>query len=239
MAARPRTIDEYLAPLSDEKRATLEKLRTAIRSAAPTAQECISYQIPAYRLGGRLLVAWRGHESLRLLRRCVPDPSPQGRARGLRHQQGHDPLSSEKPLTRHTGAEAGQNANCGARRQTPGWSAKRYTPPLNRSAASRCSSVYRGNVMCRNIRILFNFEPPVTEDEIRSAALQFVRKVSGFNKPSQANEAAFGAAVDEIAAVSSKLLRSLETNAPPRNRAEEAAKAHARATLRFSRPEHS
>jgi hypothetical protein len=93
--------------------------------------------------------------------------------------------------------------------------------------------------MCRNIRILFNFEPPVTEDEIRAASLQFVRKVSGFNKPSKTNEAAFAAAVDEIATVSSRLLRSLETSAPPRNRAEEAAKAHARATLRFSRSEDS
>ncbi len=89
--------------------------------------------------------------------------------------------------------------------------------------------------MCRNIKILFNFEPPVTEDEIRAASLQFVRKVSGFNKPSKANEAAFLAAVDEIAAVSTTLLSSLETNALPRNRAEEAAKAHARATQRFSR----
>ena len=89
--------------------------------------------------------------------------------------------------------------------------------------------------MCRNIRILFNFEPPVTEEEIRAASLQFVRKVSGFNKPSKANEAAFLAAVDEIAAVSGRLLRSLETSAPPRNREEEAAKAHARATLRFAR----
>jgi hypothetical protein len=89
--------------------------------------------------------------------------------------------------------------------------------------------------MCRNIRILFNFEPPVTEEEIRAASLQFVRKVSGFNKPSKANEAAFLAAVDEITAVSDRLLRSLETNAPPRNREEEAAKAHARATLRFAR----
>jgi hypothetical protein len=87
--------------------------------------------------------------------------------------------------------------------------------------------------MCRNIRILFNFEPPVTEEEIRAASLQFVRKVSGFNKPSKANEAAFLAAVDEITAVSDRLLRSLETNAPPRNREEEVAKAHARATLRF------
>jgi hypothetical protein len=89
--------------------------------------------------------------------------------------------------------------------------------------------------MCRNIKILFNFEPPVTQEEIRDASLQFVRKVSGFNKPSKANEAAFHAAVDEIAAISGKLLRSLQTSAPPRNRAEEAAKAHARATLRFSR----
>jgi len=92
--------------------------------------------------------------------------------------------------------------------------------------------------MCRNIRILFNFQPPVTEDEIRAASLQFVRKVSGFNKPSKINEAAFLAAVDEIAAASSRLLGSLETNAPPRNRAEEAAKARARATLRFPTPEH-
>lgn len=88
--------------------------------------------------------------------------------------------------------------------------------------------------MCRNIKILFNFEPPVTEEEIRAASLQFVRKVTGFNKPSKANESAFLAAVDEISAVSSKLLRSLETTAPPRNREEEAAKAHARAVLRFS-----
>jgi hypothetical protein len=89
--------------------------------------------------------------------------------------------------------------------------------------------------MCRNIKILFNFEPPVTEEEIRAASLQFVRKVSGFNKPSKANEAAFLAAVEEIAAVSGSLLSSLETNALPRNRAEEAAKARARAAQRFSR----
>ena len=89
--------------------------------------------------------------------------------------------------------------------------------------------------MCRNIRILFNFEPPVTAEEIRAASLQFVRKVSGFNKPSKANEATFLAAVNEIAAVSDRLLRSLETSAPPRNREEEAARAHARATLRFAR----
>jgi hypothetical protein len=88
--------------------------------------------------------------------------------------------------------------------------------------------------MCRNIKILFNFEPPVTEEEIRAASLQFVRKVSGFNKPSKANEAAFLAAVEAIAAVSRNLLGSLETSAPPRDRAEEAAKAHARAIQRFS-----
>jgi hypothetical protein len=87
--------------------------------------------------------------------------------------------------------------------------------------------------MCRNIKTLFNFEPPVTEEEIREASLQFVRKVSGFNKPSKANEAAFLAAVDEIAAVSSKLLGSLETNAAPRNRTEEAAQARSRAAQRF------
>jgi hypothetical protein len=88
--------------------------------------------------------------------------------------------------------------------------------------------------MCRNIKTLFNFEPPVTDEEIHVAALQFVRKISGFNKPSKANEAAFLAAVDEVAAVSRNLLSSLETNAPPRNRAEEAAKARARAAKRFS-----
>jgi hypothetical protein len=87
--------------------------------------------------------------------------------------------------------------------------------------------------MCRNIKTLFNFEPPVTEEEIHAASLQFVRKVSGFNKPSKANEAAFLAAVDEIAKVSRKLLNSLETNAPPRNREEEAAKARARSAQRF------
>jgi hypothetical protein len=89
--------------------------------------------------------------------------------------------------------------------------------------------------VCRNIRTLFNFEPPVTDEEIRAAALQFVRKVSGFNKPSKANEAAFSAAVDEIAGISRGLLNSLETNAPPRNREEEAARARARAAERFSR----
>ncbi len=89
--------------------------------------------------------------------------------------------------------------------------------------------------MCRSIKPLFNFEPPVDEDEIRAAALQFVRKVSGFNTPSKANEAAFNAAVDEIAAVSRRLLSSLETNAPPKDRTAEAAKARARASQRFSK----
>ena len=88
--------------------------------------------------------------------------------------------------------------------------------------------------MCRNIRTLFNFEPPVTDAEIRAASLQFVRKVSGFNKPSKANDAAFLAAVEQIAGVSRKLLDSLETNAAPRNREEEAAKARARAVQRFA-----
>ena len=87
--------------------------------------------------------------------------------------------------------------------------------------------------MCRNIRTLFNFDPPVTEEEIRAASLQFVRKISGFNKPSKANEAAFLAAVDEVTGLSTRLLRSLETSAPPRNREEEAAKAKARAAQRF------
>jgi len=88
--------------------------------------------------------------------------------------------------------------------------------------------------MCRNIKPLFNFEPPVTDDEIRGAALQFVRKISGFSKPSKANEAAFLTAVDKVATVSRNLLNSLETNALPRNREEEAAKARRRAEKRFS-----
>ncbi len=87
--------------------------------------------------------------------------------------------------------------------------------------------------MCRNIKTLFNFEPPVTDDEIRAASLQFVRKISGFNKPSKSNEAAFQAAIDEVAAASSRFLHSLETAAPPKNREEEAAKARARAAERF------
>ncbi len=89
--------------------------------------------------------------------------------------------------------------------------------------------------MCRNIKTLYNFEPPVTEDEIQAAALQFVRKVSGFNKPSKSNEEAFYAAVDAIAAVSRTLLNSLETNTPPKNRTEEAAKARLRAAKRFAK----
>jgi hypothetical protein len=87
--------------------------------------------------------------------------------------------------------------------------------------------------MCRNIKMLFNFDPPVTPDEVRAASLQFVRKISGFNKPSKANEAAFYAAIDDIAAISTQLLSSLETNAPPKNREEEAAKAKARNAERF------
>jgi hypothetical protein len=88
--------------------------------------------------------------------------------------------------------------------------------------------------MCRNIKTLFNFDPPVTVEEIHAASLQFVRKLSGFNKPSKANEAAFLSAVDEVAAVAGRLLHSLETSAPPRNREEEAAKARARAAQRFN-----
>ena len=88
--------------------------------------------------------------------------------------------------------------------------------------------------MCRNIRPLFNFEPPVTDVEIRAASLQFVRKVSGFSKPSKANEAAFLAAVEAVAAASRTLLDALETDAPPKNRDEEAAKARARYAQRFA-----
>jgi hypothetical protein len=87
--------------------------------------------------------------------------------------------------------------------------------------------------MCRNIRPLFNFDPPVTPEEIRAASLQFVRKISGFTKPSLANEAAFLAAVDDVAATSARLIHSLETSAPPKNREQEAEKAKARAAARF------
>lgn len=91
--------------------------------------------------------------------------------------------------------------------------------------------------MCRNIRTLFNFEPPVTEAEIRAASLQFVRKISGFNKPSKSNEAAFELAVEQVAAASRTLMASLETHSPAKSREEEAAKAKARAALRFVRVE--
>ncbi len=89
--------------------------------------------------------------------------------------------------------------------------------------------------MCRNIRPLFNFHPPATEDEIAAASLQFVRKISGFTKPSKANEAAFAAAVDDIARISSRLLASLESTAAPKNREEEAARARARSAHRFAK----
>jgi hypothetical protein len=88
--------------------------------------------------------------------------------------------------------------------------------------------------MCRNIKMLFNFDPPVTDEEVRAASLQYVRKISGFSKPSKVNEEAFLAAIEEVTAASTRLLRSLETNAPPRNREEEAAKAKARGAARFS-----
>jgi len=87
--------------------------------------------------------------------------------------------------------------------------------------------------MCRNIKTLFNFDPPVTDEEVRAASLQFVRKITGFNKPSKANESSFQSAIDDVAAISTRLLRALETSAPPKNREEEAAKAKARAAERF------
>lgn len=90
--------------------------------------------------------------------------------------------------------------------------------------------------MCRNIRTLYNFEPPVTEGEIRAASLQFVRKLSGFSKPSKANEAAFALAIDEVSQAATRLLHSLETTAPPRTREEEAARARARNLKRFGPP---
>ncbi len=107
-------------------------------------------------------------------------------------------------------------------------------PPSNNIVrpSSGASFCYLEDV-CRNIKPLFNFDPPVTEDEVRAASLQFVRKISGYNKPSKLNEGSFQAAVDEIAAVSLRLLTSLETEAPPKNREEEAAKARARSAQRF------
>lgn len=90
--------------------------------------------------------------------------------------------------------------------------------------------------MCRNIKPLFNYEPPATEEEIRAAALQFVRKVSGFTRPSHANEQAFAAAVEEISSVARRLIDSLDTSAAPRNRDEDAAKAKARNQKRFGGP---
>jgi len=92
----------------------------------------------------------------------------------------------------------------------------------------------RSSFVCRNIKTLFNFDPPASPEEVRAASLQFVRKISGFNSPSKANEASFLAAVDEIAGISARLLNSLQTNSPPKNREEEAAKAKARAAERFS-----
>jgi hypothetical protein len=89
--------------------------------------------------------------------------------------------------------------------------------------------------MCRSIKTLFNFDPPVTTEEIRAASLQFVRKISGFSRPSKTNEGPFLAAVDEIAALSTRLLQSLETSAPPKNREEEAAKAKVRTSNRSGR----
>jgi hypothetical protein len=89
--------------------------------------------------------------------------------------------------------------------------------------------------MCRNIRTLFNFDPPVTPDEVHAASLQFVRKISGFTKPSKANEEAFEQAIKDIANISTRLMQSLETNAPPKNREEEAAKAKARAAERYAK----
>ncbi len=99
---------------------------------------------------------------------------------------------------------------------------------------NRWGSIGQGKPpMCRNIKTLFNFDPPVTDEEVRAASLQFIRKISGFNKPSKANEAFFLAAIDDVAGISMRLLRSLETTAPPKNRDEEAAKAKARAVERF------
>ena len=95
------------------------------------------------------------------------------------------------------------------------------------------SWLFDNDVMCRNIKTLFNFDPPATDEEIRAASLQFVRKLSGFNAPSRANEDAFNQAIEEVAAVARRLIDSLETHAPPKNREEEAVRARARAAERF------
>lgn len=113
---------------------------------------------------------------------------------------------------------------------TPPPSVRRVIGGLTRRGATLKE---RSSRMCRNIRTLFNFEPPVSEAEIRDASLQFVRKISGFNKPSKANQARFDAAVDAIAKISGRLLESLESAAAPKNREEEAAKARTRAAQRF------
>ena len=100
-------------------------------------------------------------------------------------------------------------------------------------AGARASNREVPETMCRNIKMLFNFDPPVTDSEVQAASLQFVRKISGINRPSKANEATFLAAIESIAGISTKFLRSLETNAPPKNREEEAAKLKARSVKRF------
>ena len=110
-----------------------------------------------------------------------------------------------------------------------------FKSQLTHIPASSVVGIDRGNGMCRNIRTLFNFQPPVTEEEIHAASLQFVRKISGFSRPSKANEAAFLSAVGSIARISRQLLTSLESSAPPKNRQEEAAKAKARAAQRFEK----
>ncbi len=104
---------------------------------------------------------------------------------------------------------------------------------ITRPRALSYQLAFKVLIMCRNIKTLFNFEPPVTPEEVRAAALQYIRKISGFNKPSHANEAAFLSAVDEVAAASLRLLGSLETSAPPKDREQEAAKARARGSIRF------
>jgi len=111
---------------------------------------------------------------------------------------------------------------------------KKEAYTISQKAIDAGATLIKEMLMCRIIRTLFNFKPPATKDEIQAASLQFVRKVSGFTKPSKANEAAFLAAVDQIAAITGNLLNSLETNAPPKDRAKEAARARARAAQRFS-----
>src|SRR5258708_24124552 len=150
---------------------------------------------------------------------------PRHCARGLSARLVADPGHGRKPVELRDGNAVNYLLPAAAAARELSGSIENLAPELE----FQCGELR----MCRNIKLLFNFEPPVTETEIRAASLQFVRKISGVQKPSKANQAAFAAAVDEVAAASARLLTSMETNGPVRNREEEAAKARARGAARF------